>query len=505
MSGASGTGAPPADRRFAAAVAGVALLGLLLRLPGLGASFWIDEVDTLLHCARQPLATLATTYASENHHPLYSLLARLSILAFGEGEAALRLPALCFGVASVVAVARLGRQLLDPASGVLAALLLAVSPHHVAFSQNARGYTGMLLFALLATTEFLELMWRPRRGALLRYALFAALAAWTHLTAAFAFGGHLLAWLWLRARPERAAPRPLVDCDPLPVPRAGGAALAAFCAGALLAALLYAPMAGDLVEAFQARAAGAGARVAKVASWTDPRWLVGQALASLGSTLAARAALVAAAALGLVGLVSLWRNGRRLAVAIHLVAPPLALAVLLALGRHLYPRFFFFEAGFLAVCVVRGARISGGWLSCNLPGCRDARTWKWGVAVTLVVAACSALALEPVYARPKMDFVGARDWVEARAGPHDAKVAVGPAKLALPGYYAPGWRVADTAAELAAIRASAPATWLVYVLPEQLAAARPDVKEAIAAWFEPVAQLPGSMNDGTVHIVRSRD
>lgn len=492
------------SRRYALLLGAVVLLGLLLRLPGLGSSYWIDEVDTLLHCVRAPLATIVTSYASENQHPLYSVLAHLSIGAFGESEWSLRLPALLLGVASLAAVARLGRQLLDETSGLLAALLLAVSAHHVWFSQNARGYTGMLLFALLATSEFLELCWRPRRAAALRYALFAALAAYTHLTAAFAFSGHALAWLVLRLRPAEPVARPLVDCGPLPLPRAHLLTLAAMGGALFLAALLYAPLASDLVAAFTARATGATVQVAKVAPWTSPAWLLEQAAASLGAAPLALAGLAVAAALAGVGLLSLWRNGRRLFVALHLLAPPLGLAVLLLLQRHLYPRFFFFEAGFAALLLVRGARISGGWLSCNLPGCKGQRIERWGIAVVLLAAAGSALSLERVYAHPKQDFVGARDFVEAHAAPGDAKVAVGPAKLALPGHYAPTWKLADTAAELAALQAGAPTTWLVYTLPEQLAAARPDLFAAVQRDFELQQELQGSMGGGSVFVVRSR-
>lgn len=517
-------------RRGALLLAAIVALGFGLRCVGLSTSFWIDEVDTLVTIVRQPLATIVTSYGSENQHPLYSVLARIAVVALGETEVALRLPALLFGVLSLWAVARLGRQLLDETTGLLAALLLCVSAHHVWFSQNARGYTGMLLFTVLASSEFLRLVEVPAPGApaggrsvraAARYALFAALAAYTHLTAVFAFAGHGLVWLLLAWRDRRdrgrragagaaepgSAANPaaaLIDCTALPAARALPAALWAMVAAAVLALLLYAPLLADLQAAFTARATGAGVKVAKVEPWTDPRWLVTQVFSSLGGSLPALLAVAAAAALVAAGIVSLWRNGRRRFVLMHLLAPPLALLVLLALRRHLYPRFFFFEAGFAAIALVRGARISGGFLSCSLPGCKVGRTQRWGIAVALLVAAGSAWSLERVYAHPKQDFVGARDFVVARAAPGDAFVAVGPAKLALPGWYAPDWKIADSAAELAAIRAAAATTWLVYTLPEQLAAARPDVWAVVQAEFEPVAEFAGSMGGGIVFVVRAR-
>jgi hypothetical protein len=522
---ASTSGAGGFTPRGATLLAVILALGLGLRCVGLSGSLWIDEVDTLVTIVRQPLATIVTSYASENQHPLYSVLAKIAVTAFGETEVALRLPALLFGVLSLWAVARLGRQLLDETTGLLAALLLCVSAHHVWFSQNARGYTGMLLFTVLASSEFLQLLGQPKAGSeegkralrivSLRYALFAALAAYTHLTALFAFAGHGLVWLLLAIRGQRdagggavaedsAAARSLVDCEPLPPARAGSAALFAMAGAAGLALLLHAPLLGDLADAFAARASGARVQVAKVETWTDPRWLLAAVATSLGGAWSAVAGLAAALVLMAAGVVSLWRNGRRRFVLMHLLAPPLALLVLLSLRRHLYPRFFFFEAGFAAIALVRGARISGGFLSCSLPGCKVQRSARWGIALVLAVAAGSAWSLERVFAHPKQDFIGARDFVAARAAAGDARVAVGPAKLALPGWYARDWRTADTAAELAAIRAAAATTWLVYTLPEQLAAARPDVWAAVQAEFQAVAEFEGSMGGGTVFVARSR-
>jgi hypothetical protein len=127
-----------------------------------------------------------------------------------------------------------------------------------------------------------------------------------------------------------------------------------------------------------------------------------------------------------------------------------------------------------------------------------------GAVAALLVMAALAAPLRGVYALPKQDFTGARDFVEAAAGPRDAKVAVGAAKLALPGYYATGWRAVDDAAGLAAVRAAAPRTWVVFCLPEQLRAARPDLAEALARDFEVAKEFPGSLMGGAVTVARTR-
>jgi 4-amino-4-deoxy-L-arabinose transferase-like glycosyltransferase len=471
---------------------GILALGVGVRGIGLGGAFWVDEVDSVVNSVRLPLRRLVTTYASENQHPLYSLLAKGSVGLFGESEWAARLPAVVMGVASLAAVARLGAQGVDPASGLLAALLLAVSGHHVWFSQNARGYTGLLLFTLLATSELFVLLRRaphePWRGAAARYALWCGLAAYTHLTAVFAFAGHAIAWVAFRAESRVA----------------GRKALLAMASGALVTLLLYAPILGDVVRAFTARVEQASVQVVRVEPWTRPWWAIRQAVEGFGLGAWSLAGGAVAAALGCAGVASIWRRGGpggRFLVLAHLAAAAAGLLVLVGLRRHLYPRFFLFEAGFAALAIVQGARAAGDWIACRR-GC--AGESGLGISFALAAAAGFALTLLPVYAHPKQDFVGARDFVEAQAAPGDAKVAVGPAKLALPGYYAPTWKTADTAEELSSLRRAAPRAWVVYTLPEQLRAARPDVAEALARDFQIVRELPGSLGGGTVYVARSR-
>ena len=480
------------------------VVGAALRVIGISTSLWTDEVDSLLHCVRLPVREIVTTYPSENQHPLHSLLAHASIAAFGEHEWSLRLPALVFGVLCIGAVARLGRQVLGETTGLLAALLLAVSFHAVWFSQNARGYTGLLFFTTLATSEMLELFVKPHKRGVVRYALWMALALYTHLTAAFVLAGHALVWLGLRFWKPVPRTTPLIDCEPLEPPRATARALVAMLAGAALAVLLYAPMLDDLVKAFTSRAAQSSVEVVKVEPWTHPTWALEQVVQSFGGGVASAIGLAFVAWLFVAGTISLWRNGRRTFVAVYAVSLPVALAFLLALDRHLYPRFFFYAASFVAVAIVRGALMSGGWISCKMPGCKEQRTLLWGIAVTLLVSAGSALSLQKVYDHPKQDFVGARDFVESQAGPYDVKVAVGPAKLALPGYYAPAWKTADSAEELARLRASAPAAWVAWTQPEQLRSARPDVLAMLEREFDVVARFPGSLAGGEVVVARSR-
>lgn len=125
--------------------------GILLRAYQLNAGLWLDEILTLVKYARLPVGEIVTFYDSENQHFLYSLLARISLVSFGESVWALRLPAVIFGVLSIPTMYLLGCELTDRLEAMLAAALLTFSYHHVWFSQNARGYSGLLFWAILSS------------------------------------------------------------------------------------------------------------------------------------------------------------------------------------------------------------------------------------------------------------------------------------------------------------------------------------------------------------------
>src|SRR5438093_4803204 len=131
-------------RRAAAVVAALTVLAALLRVPGLDASLWFDEIVTLVESVRQPLSEIVTTFPGYNDHPFYSLLAHRSVAGLGEHAWTVRLPAFVFGVAGIPVLYRLGAAVMGRSEGVMAALLLTVSYQHVWFSQNARGYTVLL-------------------------------------------------------------------------------------------------------------------------------------------------------------------------------------------------------------------------------------------------------------------------------------------------------------------------------------------------------------------------
>src|SRR5262249_24105119 len=131
----------------------------------------------------------------QNNHLLYTLLARLSFLIFGESVWSLRLPAVLFGVGSIWAVYLFSCQVATWKEGLLSAGFLAFSYHHVWFSQNALGYTALLFWTLLSSWLIVR-AWREAKVELwLMYGLTTALGLLTHITMAFVVVGQGIAYL----------------------------------------------------------------------------------------------------------------------------------------------------------------------------------------------------------------------------------------------------------------------------------------------------------------------
>ncbi len=185
----------------------VTLLALLIRLYRLGEqSLWTDEILTWkmirpgagLHFWRQ--------LADSIQGPLYLAVA-WPLVRWSGSAWVLRLPAALAGAATVPVIFACGRRLWNAPTARLAALLLALSPFHLWYSQEARGYTFLILFAAAASLVFLDMVRRgpdPRRALL--YALLTALAIWSSMTALFLWGAQLLTLLFLeRPRGRRAA------------------------------------------------------------------------------------------------------------------------------------------------------------------------------------------------------------------------------------------------------------------------------------------------------------
>jgi hypothetical protein len=468
-------------------IGGLIALATVLRLHALEVGPWFDEIDTWLHYGRRPLGEIVSTFDSQNQHLLYSVLARLSIVTLGDGVFALRLPAAILGVACVPALWLFARRVATGREALFAATLLTVSYHHVWFSQNARGYTGLLLFTLLGSTAFLHLLSRREPegvAAPLLYGLSMALAVAVHATAVLAVAAHGLIWLGLlltsrgrRVGLNRWAP--------------GWGFL--FATGFSL--LLYALVLPQFVETLLAPTMP-GAET----EWKNPWWLVTEAVTVLSAGLPGGQGGQLLLALGLLvgglGAASYGRQGWAILATLVLGAV-LTGGAMVATGHNLWPRLFFFSAGFFVLIAIRGF---AAWVALTARAGLERMAGGLLTALLTLVCLTSASMLPTVYA-PKQDFLGALEWVEAEKRPGDAVVAVDMAVMPLRELYGAGCQTADNLPGLQAIERIHDRTWLVYTTPTRLKGALPDLWEHLEAEYEESQTFWGTVSGGEVVVM----
>ncbi len=224
----------PHWKRFDLSTVGIwliLLLAIVLRWRHLGTrNLWFDEAWSW-YVSQQPIRFILEEGRSNIHPPFLHLVLKLWAELFGDSVAILRIPSLLASIGIVVAAYWLGRRILPRQAALLAAFLLALSPHQVFYAQEARMYalvSILTLGAVLAYIRFLhqegvlvtvrelgardlEVSAGSRGGEAVRvdlrgalgYMLSGALALYTHIFGAFvlvAMNLHFLSLIRCRAR-----------------------------------------------------------------------------------------------------------------------------------------------------------------------------------------------------------------------------------------------------------------------------------------------------------------
>jgi 4-amino-4-deoxy-L-arabinose transferase-like glycosyltransferase len=459
-----------------------------LRVTGLGQDFWIDETATAVTYLRLPWWQVVQTYHSANQHLLYSVLGSLSFAAFGESEAAARLPAVVLGILGVGALYLLGRLVAPERQAVAAALLLAVSYHHVWFSQSARGYTGMIFFSVFGTALFLRALARNRGRDWAAYVACMTLGILCHLNTAFVVMGQGASYLlglprWTGWRVRHA-----------PVTRR---VVGAVVGVAVLSLIGHGLVLTQMIGFFRTvDRTGLG--------WTSAFSLAPVVASGLRAGLGV-AGVVLMAILLVAGAASYARQSPLLAGLLVLPAGLNAVAII-ALRYGAYPRSFLYVLPFALLVSVRGAAVLAAWAAARLlpeqRRARAARAIEIGAVALLVCVSVGALTIN--YRYPKQDYRGALRHVMAAKGPDDEVAAVGLAAVTYRHYYGPWLRFPRTPEELRALGDGGRRVWVLLTLPRDMRLRFPELTRAIETDFEPVARFRGTLGDGDLYLVRSR-
>jgi hypothetical protein len=367
-------------------------------------------------------------------------------------------------------------------------VLLAVSYHHVWFSQSARGYTGMIFFTIAGTALFLRALAADRTRDWAAYVACMTLGVLCLMNTAFVVMGHAAAYLlaflrWPAWRAEHA--------------RLTRRVAASAAAVALLSLAGHGLVLQQMVEFFRTvDRTGLG--------WTSLGSLAPVVATGLRAGLGA-AGLAAMAALLAAGAASYARQSPLLAGLLLLPAAFNVLAIVV-LRYGAYPRSFLYVLPFALLMAVRGAAVLGSWAAERLlPEGRRARGARAiEVAAVGILVGASVWALTFNYRFPKQDYRGALRHVMAVKAPDDEVAAVGLAAVTYRVYYAPWLRFPQTPAELRALTRDGRRVWVLLTLPRDMRLRFPDLTRTLETDFEPVARFRGTLGDGDLTVVRSR-
>ena len=139
----------------------IILLGAVLRFYNLGtASFWYDEICSIDQATR----SLSSLFFGFQHDPpFYHLLLKYWIKLFGISEFAVRMLSYIFSVISLYLAYRVGEIIFNKKIAIIATLLLALSPFHIFYSQEARYYMLSFFLVLLSVYIFLKILITNRK------------------------------------------------------------------------------------------------------------------------------------------------------------------------------------------------------------------------------------------------------------------------------------------------------------------------------------------------------
>jgi hypothetical protein len=171
----------------------ITAFGFLMRLPGIF-EWWLNPDEGIYYSmvTWENTALFWEEMLNNAHPPLFYLVIRAFSL-FTTGFVAIRWVSLVFGSIAIFAVWLAGREIVSSektsdVTGLLAAVLVAVSPGAIAMSQLIRPYMMQLAFLLLAFYHLLRFRNQRRSTNLVWYSSFLSLALLTHYSSILALG-----------------------------------------------------------------------------------------------------------------------------------------------------------------------------------------------------------------------------------------------------------------------------------------------------------------------------
>lgn len=137
------------------ALLAIVVIATVLRFYNLGEwSFWVDEVYTVQIASGLPYNFANDFFFAVREHPVTSGLIYTAVNLFPTSEFTARATLALVGIFTIPILFTTVKKQFDVPTALIFALLLAVSPWHLYWSQNARFYVTFLLFSWLSLFSF---------------------------------------------------------------------------------------------------------------------------------------------------------------------------------------------------------------------------------------------------------------------------------------------------------------------------------------------------------------
>ncbi len=464
------------------ALGSLLLIAFLLRLYQLNAGMWLDEILTYTNYAKLPYLQIITTFDSENQHFLYSILAHTSFLIFGESAWALRLPAVLFGVASLAAVYLFGLEVTNARDAFFSLALLTFSYHHVWFSQDARGYTGLLFWTMISSWLFLRLLVNPRPRTWVLYAVAAVLGIYTQLTMIFIIISHLILYIF-NIEPLK------VKLKTIHLRRSLGSMI-----GFILVGLFIIVLSVMIIPRFTSVFLNPAQLVSQ--GWIIPLRVINEMIKALG---------VGSIGLFLLGIVILFSAigvvsySKSKPIILWLVLLPIVTSTLasIVLSHFIWPRYYFYMLGFGVFFLLRGIDQFSIWLGRHfrVPAKFHEQIGTYLCSSFVLISAMTV----PFAYGPKQDYASALDYIRSNQRSTDGVVAIGFTLIPFRDYYHQEWQMVTSIDEINKSLNQHQRVWVLYTLESVLESQYPELMNFVRQDVPVTKQFNGTLAGGEIY------
>ncbi|KKQ61867.1 MAG: Membrane family protein [Parcubacteria group bacterium GW2011_GWC1_38_22] len=158
----------------------ILILAAIIRFTGLvRRDLWYDEAFTGV-AVKEEFSSMIAMIINDVHPPLYYIFLKGFSFFFDYNVFGIRLFSAIFGLASVWALYILAKELFDAKTARYAALIAAISPLAVQYSQEARMYAMLVFFILIASYFFIKGLKTNKYKYFFWWGIFTGLSMLTH-------------------------------------------------------------------------------------------------------------------------------------------------------------------------------------------------------------------------------------------------------------------------------------------------------------------------------------